>query len=309
VYSSWKAAFYALCDSGDSENAKSTVIEQLFSDPKVLELLAHPLKAFPAPSQQTKNTFETRTSAINVTPSSNTRYDIKKVKEDALWLSNEAKIDEVTALRIVLEECQGRPSAQLLGRLSNEELASLQEAAGTSQASSALLLDSDTIEEDFDSQKNRRVRILSVYLSERRNLLQCLNIVCQKTLYPGPDAPRSGKGKAAEVPESWVETIGNNLIPTMGPQDPWIVEALSAIEINVDHLSTGSGWFKKEGGREDIETEWVNNQLMEISYMMEIIFQMIDVRTDLSSSTVILAWLKLVERFNFFDQFTAVSDP
>ena len=36
---------------------------------------------------------------------------------------------------------------------------------------------------------------------------------------------------------------------------------------------------------------------------------MIDVRTDLSSSTIILAWLKLVEQFKFFDGFATVGDP
>jgi nuclear pore complex protein Nup188 len=252
LYSSWKTAFYELLHSDGSENAKTPALEQFFSDPKVLELLAHPFKAFLAPSQQSKATFETKTSAINVTPSSNTRYDIKEVKEDALWLSNEAKIDEVAALRIVLEECQDRPSAQLLGRLSNEELASIQEAAGTSQASMALLLDPDAIQEDFDSPKSRRQRILSTYLSERRNLLQCLNIVCQKTLYSGPEDSGDRKGKDPQVPESWMQRIGNKVVPAMGDQDKWIVEAISAIEITASNLGSGSSWFKEDGGCQDI---------------------------------------------------------
>ena len=251
MYSSWKTAFYELLHSNDSENAKTPALERFFSDPKLLELLAHPFKAFLAPSQQSKAVFETKTSAINVTPSSNTRYDIKEVKEDALWLSHEAKIDEVTALRIVLEECQDRPSAQLLGRLSNDELASIQEAAGTSQASTALLLDPDTIQEDFDSQKGRRQRILSTYLSERRNLLRCLNIVCQKTLYSGPEASGDCKGKDPQVPESWMQRIGNKVVLAMGSQDRWIVEAISAIEITAGNLGSGSSWFKEDGGCQD----------------------------------------------------------
>ena len=166
--------------------------------------------------------------------------------------SSEAKIDEVTALRIVLEECQDRPSAQLLGRLSNEELASIQEAAGASQASTALLLDPDAIQEDFDSQKSRRQRILSTYLSERRNLLRCLNIVCQKTLYSGPEASGDHKGKDPQVPESWMQRIGNKVVPAMGDQDKWIVEAILAIEITARSLSSGSSWFKEDGGCQDI---------------------------------------------------------
>ena len=243
--------------SDASENAKRPALEQFFSDPEVLKLLAHPFKAFQAPSPQTRATFETKTSAINVTPSSDTRYNIKEVKGDALWLSNEAKIDEITALRIVVEECQDRPTTQLLGRLSNEELASIQEAAGTVQASTASLLDSNAIQEDFDLSKSRQQRILSKYLSERRHLLQCLNIVCQKTLYSTPEAPRDPKGKAPQVSESWVQVMGGKVLSAMGDQDRWIVEAISAIEINAGNLSSGSGWFKEDGGCQDIgELSW-----------------------------------------------------
>lgn len=300
-----KTAFYALLNSDDSQNAKTPALEQFFADPKVIELLAHPSRAFPPPSQQTKTAFETKTSAINVTPSSSTRYNIKEVKEDALWLSAEAKIDEITALRVVLEECQERPSAQLLGRLSDEEMASIQEAAGTNQASAALLSfpNSDTILEDFNSQKNRRLRILSTYLSERRNLLQCVNIVCQKSLYSGPQAPGGGKVKDSQIPESWVQKIGNSLVPAMGDPDQWIVEALSAIEITANSLHAGSGWFKGDDGCEIVETKWVNSQFMEISSAMEIIFQIVDVQASLPSSAIVLRWLKLVEQFKFFDQF------
>lgn len=233
-------------------NAKTPVIEQFFSEAKVLELLAHPSKAFPAPSQQSKAAFETKTSAINVTPSSNTRYNIKEVKEDAIWLSNEARIDEVTALRIVLEECQDRSSAQLLGRFSNEELASIREAAGATQASTALLSDSDAIQEDFDCPKSRRQRILSTYLSARRNILQCLNVVFQKTLYSGPEASGGRKGKDPQAPESWVQRIGNNLVRAMGDQDRWIVEAISTIAVHATNLGSGSGWLKQDGGCQGI---------------------------------------------------------
>lgn len=220
-----------------------------------MELLAHPFKAFSTPNQQTKSAFETKTSAINVTPSSNTRYDIKEVKEDALWLSKEAEIDEVAALRIVVGECQDRPSAQLLGRLSNEELTSIQEATGTSQASTVLLsrdTDSETLQDDFESQESRRLRILRTYLSERRNLLQSLNIVCQKSFYPGPEGSGSGKGKDLEVPVSWVREIGKDVCQKIGDQDKWIVEALSAIGINVGNIDGGSGWFEADGGRQDM---------------------------------------------------------
>jgi nuclear pore complex protein Nup188 len=94
----------------------------------------------------------------------------------------------------------------------------------------------------------------------------------------------------------------------IGDQDKWIVEAMSAIEVNVGNIDSGSGWFKEDGGRQEIETEWLNNQITEISHTMEVIFQLIDVQPTLCSSTIVLAWLQLVERYNYFDQFHT-EDP
>ena len=270
--------------------------------------MAYPFKAFSSPSQQSKSAFETKTSAINVTPSSNTRYNIREVKEDAVWLSKEVKIDEISALRIVVEECQDRPSAQLLGRLSNEELASIQEAASIIQGSTALLsrvTDADPVQDDFDSQESRRLRILRMYLSERRNLLQCLNILCQKSFYPDQEE-LGGRGKDTEAPVSWVRTVGKNVEHGIGDQDEWIIGGLSAIETNVGNVDAGSGWLQGHGGREDIENEWINNQIMEITYTMEVIFQIIDTKPTLCSSTVVTAWMSAMERCNFFDQFSTV---
>lgn len=293
------------------DTGKTPALEQFLSDPVTLDLLAHPFKAFSEPSQQTKSALETKTSAINVTPSSNARYDIKEVKEDALWLSKEAKIDEMSALRIVVEEYQSRPSAQLLGRFSNEELVSIQEAAGSRQFLGPLALlsqgaDSDAIQKDFDTQENRRLRILRTYLSERRNILQCVNILLQNALYQGSG---SGKGKERELALSWVSEIGNNLIQEMGGAETWVLESLTAVENNVENINNGSGWYNDEGGREDIEIEWVNNQIMEATHTMEIIFQIIDNMSTICSSATVLAWLQVATKYNFFDQFTTVCSP
>jgi nuclear pore complex protein Nup188 len=289
--------------------AKPTALDNFFSDSTVLELLAHPFKAFSAPNQQTKSAFETRTSAINVTPSSNTRYDIKEVKEDALWLSKEARIDEVSALRIVIVECQDRPSAQLLGRLSKEEVLSIQEAARINQASTVLLsgnANSGPIEDDFDSQESRRLRILRTHLSERRNIIQCLNIVCQRFFYHGSGAQGNGKGKETAEPVSWLLGVGQNILQKIGDQDKWIVEALSAIRVTAGNIDGGSGWFQANGGREDIEWDWIKTQIMEIAHTMEVIFQIVDVHPTLCSSTIVVAWLEAMEQYGFFDQFPTV---
>jgi hypothetical protein len=49
-----------------------------------------------------------------------------------------------------------------------------------------------------------------------------------------------------------MQRIGNKVVPAMGDQDKWIVEAISAIEITASNLGSGSSWFKEDGGCQDI---------------------------------------------------------
>ena len=92
----------------DKFGASDSHLESFFSDTQVQKLLARPFHPFSFTQSNTKAAFETKTAAINVAPTSNCEYDINKIKEDALWLSKEAQIDEVSALRIIVLEYQSR---------------------------------------------------------------------------------------------------------------------------------------------------------------------------------------------------------
>ena len=167
--------------------------------------------------------------------------------------------------------------------------------------------DSDAIQKDFDTQENRRLRILRTYLSERNDILQCVNILLQNALYQGSG---SGKGKERELALSWVSEIGNNLIQEMGGAETWILESfLLPSKTTLRTSIMGVAGTKTERGHEDIEIEWVNNQIMEATHTMEIIFQIIDNMSTICSSATVLAWLQVATKYNFFDQFTTVCYP
>lgn len=309
--SSWKAAFYAILKNDPLEKKEQRAINNFFSDPTVQELLSQPFAAFPLPSQQSKSAFETKTSPINVTTSSTAPYDIKQVKDDALWLSKEAKIDEISALRIVVEECQSRASALLLGPISNEDLAGVQESTGSSQswAPVALLtqgVDADAIQADFNKEESRKLRILRTYLSERRYILKCVDYLLQNAIYGSPDIAASGKGKETDAVLSPMEDIGRSIAGKMEESDQWLLGCLAAIEANIQNVDNGSGWFQESGGRIDLELEWTHTQIAEATHTLEIIFQNIDKSGRTPSSTVILAWLNLVSSYNFLE-FKTVS--
>jgi nuclear pore complex protein Nup188 len=303
--SSWKSVFLVILDSDAPEKGVPSVIDGFFSDPTVQELLAQPFAAFSPPSQQSKSAFETKTSAINVATAPNAPYDMKQVKEDALWLSKEAKLDEITALRIVVQECQSRAAALLEGRFSTEELAALQEASSLSQSIIPVSLLSQAVEVDvlqaeFDKEDHRRLRIAQAYLSERRYLLKCVNYILQKTIYNlGKLSDKNVGDKKPESDFSPMEDLGRSLINGMGGSDSWILACLAAIEVNFQSVSNGPEWFKDGAGRDDIEVEWANVRIAEATHILEILFQTLGLLDGVPSSRTVLTWLQLVMENNF----------
>ena len=309
--SSWKSAFSAISIDTELAPDHKAVIQSFLADPEVLGRLTSPFDAFAEPSAQTKAIFETRTSAINVTPSSNARYDVKEIKEDALWLSSTVKIDEVTALRVVVEECQSRASAQLLGSFSEEELASIREAAGNSRYTSSVPVallsqgaDPEVIKEEFEAKDNRKQRILFTYLSERTYFLKCVERLLHAVFVSGANS-EDGKGRDTTP---WLAECGKAIIAKLEKKnvDDLLLRGTRYIETNIKNIEIGSGWFGEEGGRESVEMGWITNQITEATHTMEILWHFLTYVVECPSSQLALAWFKLQQTFGFFGSFSMV---
>ena len=252
--------------------------------------------AFPTPTQQTKAAFETKTSAINVTPSS-TRFDIKEVKEDALWLSKEVTIDELAALRVVVVERQSRASAQLLGPFSIEEVSSLREAYGNDARISAGASESASISGDFDSQRSRRIRLLRIYLSERRNFWKCLELLIRY----GPTSSLHGISRGIPSKE---------IMETVSQSSECSIPFIKTIRSNFESLvrPEGSGWLKAEGTSPDLEVERARSLVTEIIQAMEIVFCLVNlVSREMQPSKIVLEWFRMLSSFGYLAEVDMVS--
>lgn len=312
---SWQSALSAISNNLELGNDPESTIRKFLADPEVLTLLSNPFEAYPAPSNTSKQLFETRTSAINATPSSTARHDIKQVKDDALWLSKKVEIDEISALRIVVGECQSREYTQLSGPFSEEELASIQESAGESKYSSpipvALLsrgADVETIRKEFDTEENRHNRILQTYLVERRSLIKCAEQLFDACFTgPGP-VSGNGKGKGTQATASWAAECGRAVLMKVGvdASDNLVVNGITFIETKIKSIEDGSGWWSGESGSEIVEVEWIQTQIAEATHSMEIIWHFLVHVIRLPSTRVVLAWFKLQSSFGFFNTFSMV---
>ncbi|TVY27193.1 Nucleoporin [Lachnellula hyalina] len=301
---SWRTVSSAI---EGSNGAEEPAIQRFLADPAVLRLLSRPFDAFPPRSQQTKAAFETKSSAINVTPSSNLRFDIKQVKEDALWLSEKAQIDETSALRVVVEECQSRAAARLSAPFSEDELTNIREAAGNSTSPVTLSLasrgrDGVDIQAEFDTEDHRRQRVFMTYLSERRHLLKCVKLLLSAfmnhTIAIPDDGNGNGKGKGVGAALTWLESYGQALVTEVGQLDEFVLQCFQAIEKNIRNIGSGNGWPA-------VEIEWTRNQLTEATHTMEIVFHTLSFNGQFSSSDVVLKWLTFMRSYDFLDDFDA----
>ncbi|KAI9866150.1 MAG: hypothetical protein M1813_001711 [Trichoglossum hirsutum] len=314
---SWKTAFIGL-SSPNPIVPEDSSLERFLSDPSSTSALSRPFIAFPGPTQQSGVAFNTRTAAINVAPVTSGKYDISQIREDALWLSRESKINEVGALRVVLLEWQTRPAAQLLGGFSEEEVASIQDAAGGSSLGSSLFLPNSSIlsvpsdqQKDtaaFNSLENRRLRQLKLYLSERRYILKVSESLIRAGLSDPGALGSSVRGKQKEDTNR-VGRIGRTILNAriLGGEagrsgKPFLIECIEAMQERVTALENGSGWFKDEGGRLEAEADWGKNQILEMIHIMQIMFLLLDAQSDITLSSVALAWLRLMSKYAFFDR-------
>ena len=310
VRSSWRTAFIGLTSISSSQprRRQEPRLERFLSDPATTGLLVRPFNCFSPPSSQTKAAFETRTAAINVTPAKQSNYNIDEIKADALWLSQQVNIDEVSALRIVLLEWQSRPADQLLSGFTDEEAISLQEATGETSLASSLFLPTASIQlapsrsqksdhAAFKSLDRRRLRILAYYLSERRYILKVSEALVHDGLLEGQASP------------TWTELVGKTIINARSSQSnaaasrkEFAVECVEALQNRVEALEKGSGCFNDDP-RPEVEADWSQNMVLELVHILQLIFLVIQNADRIPTSSVVLAWLRFATKYAFFDRF------
>lgn len=262
-----------------------------------------------------------------MTPSVHGEYEINEIKDDALWLSKETGIDELAALRIVIQEWQGRPAARLLVGFSEEETVGLQDVARVNGfgrsflgLQSAFMPTASGDSDEFTLAINQRRRLIEIYLSERRYILK----VCQWLVHACFQAralatTSRAKGTVTSNPQersNWVVEVGESILNTENTtggaaitRDDRMLECIDALQARVEDLQLGSGLFKSEGGREDVEEAWFNNYVLESTHIMGLLFLIIDSSSEITVSRVALAWFRFANRHGFFEQFDAVGNP
>lgn len=311
---SWEATYTAL--SQLDKPLEDPYLRKHLTNPHAFQILSTPFASFEPPSPQTKSSFETRTSAINVSPSPHGRYDIKQIREDSLWLSKETNIDEVAALRIAVLEWQSRPALTLLQGGVSENTVSFRSTVGginlqllegsqsLNQSMNATQAVGNT--DSSENSKARRTMLLKIYLSERRYIIRVSQHVIFAALVAG------GKGKAPES-SSPLENLGNGILSIWNIQEQsqnskknFFVGSVEALRSRLHGLEKGSGWLEDDF-QEDLELAWARNQLLEVLHILQIMLILLESMADLTRSDAFLTWFRFMGSVGFFETFEPVS--
>ena len=313
---SWENTFNALSQYRVAPTEQR--LESHLSDPEAVRILTHPFFPFPAPTPQTKASFETKTSAINVTPSPQARYDIKQIQNDSLWLSKETNIDEVAALRIVVLEWQSRSGLKLLLGNPDEDAATVKDGSGgfspqalTGASQSLAFARSSLLDkapsESLDQPDVRRQRLLELYLSELEYVLK----TSEYTIFTALCETTSSAGKGES---GWLGKLGHGILTqwdisghAAGSKENVLVTAVKALGSRVQALENGSGWLKDEGPQEQLETAFSRNKVLEMIHIMRIMLVLLESSPKISRSDAILAWFRFMASFGFFESFEPVN--
>lgn len=166
----------------------------------------------------------------------------------------------------------------------------------------------------FNSSESRQTRLLETYLSERRYIIKTSQYIVSEAQC---QTSREHSGRATGKPAdrvSWVQEIGNALLvdyqvdgvsPKFGKNI--IVSVVDALQKRATGLEQGSGWFKDQGLREDIEAAWAINQILEMIHIMETILVLLDSSAKLTRSDAFLSWFRFTSSYGFFELFEPVS--
>lgn len=275
IHRTWKLIALGL-DASRLHPLDPTIIRHI-EDPAAIQVITNcfnPAK----PDYQSKAQFDTLTSAVNITPSPNGQYDMKTLKDDASWLSQTTKIDEVLALRITILEWQSR-----LGR------------------QAAMNLEESGLKE-FNSVKMRRQRLLEVLFEEQSWLLRCVEIIIERGVY-GPLKQQDTSSESAVIKnlataltESW------NLAP-MQHDGSWFNLIRDYLQLQVDSVQSGVNLFSPDDMQdyftEHLFTLCIETSIVQVVHGLQIILIIQRSFHSLSAPQLVVDWFLWMDTTEF----------
>ncbi|KAF2652752.1 hypothetical protein K491DRAFT_780808 [Lophiostoma macrostomum CBS 122681] len=302
---SWEAAYTALCDPDTA--SESTALRSFLRDEANLDILSRPWKPFAEPSAAEKAKFETKTAPISVTPPATAHYNLDEIKADSLWLSELARISQFAALRLAAIEWQSRPTVQLLSGLTEEEASSVHDATGLANLGASAFIPNSSIvtapsassDSHFDSENQRRLRIIDTYLATRVSILRISQLLVS---WGKASDLRRRYGAEYRVCGDWLEQLGQDVAAKQSPADSEALrQCIDALESRCNTLDNGFTWSIAEPIQEAAADRWATSLVTELIHILHLAIAHADFYTDkFVSAAVVEQWFTFIANKDFF---------
>ncbi len=314
-----------ICEPDKSSSASA--VEQFLSDESSVGVLSAFYEPFGPSTAQSRSTLETITAAINVTPSDKQDYDIAQIRGDALWLSQEARIDEVSALRITILQWQFGHYADLLCEFTGEEIVGLHNVTSQFIPETSLpsLKSYDLsgitcahVPQSSVGIEPRRLRLLGLYVTERSHLLRVGSLLMLAALSSASASEvahldHANGASYGTIFPAWMERLGNIVLSaqeasrgTKAYSDILLV-CIEALQIRITRLAVGTQWHNVREPTAELEDTWATAQLVEMRDILNVVLLLTSATDIPFSSAAILSWTRLNKANNFFEYPLLVS--
>jgi nuclear pore complex protein Nup188 len=313
---SWRRAFlYTIDPEAHADDGGN--LYAFLAHPESIHLLSQSLNPFSPPSAKSKSEFDSKTAAIHVETNNPGAFNLQEIKADALWLSQKAGIDEITALRIAVLEWQNRPSTRLTTSFSTEEATSLQSAAGTDNFRVSLAgpnlaeILKRTVRGDddssFNTEENRRLRLRSLYLLERSHVVKTFRKLLAQSLHDDISDEPASRGDDRRMA---LCNLGSTIFNDKSTGDglaQFLQECINSVRSRLSDLEGDGGWLGAAESSEETEDIWRTTLVEEIVHILQIIFHKLQASIEIPSADLVLSWLRLMADYSFLEPLQVVS--
>ena len=276
-------------------------MEAFLTDSESVDFLANALNTFPQPSAKSKADFETKTAPIHVSQSASGDYDLEELKKDAVWLSEQVKVEENIALRVVILEWQQRSEDRLLvtarGSDGSGLVASTLFSASTMTASFAGSTNGmPNTTADFGKEEIRRQRQLQIYLDEKSYLLKISTELANRIALQGSET--TGR--------SWIDELAKQISAKLraikdssADDDSWTL-GMGAINDLVQALVDPSECPQMFASSSAGRTMFEAADFADLISALRLVLANLYTYDNVLGARVVLDWFKLMARMNFF---------
>lgn len=316
---SWQRTFLYTNNVEESSDHGAS-IPAFLSHPDSIELLSQSLIPFARPSAKSKSEFESKTAAIHVETKSKSSFDLEEIKADALWLSEKAQLDEITALRVTVLEWQERPATRLTTSYSPEEATSLQSATGADNLRvsvagpsfvGTLRTNADTEgASSFTAESNRRLRLRKLYLSERSHALKTFRKLLAFSLHDLSSESARSKGNEGDRKLALCK-LGVTIFHENSAGEGLsrlLEDCMTGIRKRLKDLEGDGGWLGESESNQEIEDVWRTTLVEEIVHILQIMFHQLQAASEVPSGSLLISWLDLMLGYDFLMTLQVVSD-